>query len=473
MNRKLAKSIQRGCALAFCLVLLLPGSFLLAEEGQGELGLQGGLAVPDDHLFGDDASLSDASFLFGIRGGYQWAENWNWFSDLNFTPFETQLIDGNADAWMLRTGVERFLSPAEKDWRWFVDGGLGLMDIDLGSRRVTKGPSSDDISRSFLSLGLGQRFQRSEKGMFRWELRADRTLGNDGLNGEDLTIWQLIAGYSWGLGGTPKDADGDGVVDRKDRCPGTPRGALVDESGCPKDGDKDGVFDGLDKCPTTPEGWPVDGSGCAIDTDGDGVKDGADACPNTPKGASVDQKGCPADTDEDGVYNGLDKCPKSPKGAKVDRQGCCLDTDKDGVLDHLDKCPRTPAGVEVDAKGCKKPKKVFSETRTLVLRGVNFELDKDKLTAESLTILDKIAKDLAAWPEVRIEVGGHTDSQGSATYNETLSTKRAVSVMNYLIAHGVAASRIEAKGYGETTPIADNGTKEGRAMNRRVELKQL
>lgn len=88
------------------------------------------------------------------------------------------------------------------------------------------------------------------------------------------------------------------------------------------------------------------------DSDGDGVFDKDDACPNTPKGSAVDEKGCLLDSDHDGVFDIYDECPNTPEGNAVDAKGCLLDTDKDGVLDIDDKCPQTPFGKVVDAKGC-------------------------------------------------------------------------------------------------------------------------
>ncbi len=88
------------------------------------------------------------------------------------------------------------------------------------------------------------------------------------------------------------------------------------------------------------------------DSDGDGVLDKDDKCPGTPKGVKVDAKGCPLDSDGDGVADYLDKCPNTPKGVKVDANGCPLDSDGDGVPDYLDECPNTPKGVEVGPNGC-------------------------------------------------------------------------------------------------------------------------
>ncbi|MBW1828971.1 MAG: OmpA family protein [Deltaproteobacteria bacterium] len=88
------------------------------------------------------------------------------------------------------------------------------------------------------------------------------------------------------------DADGDGVPDDADNCPGTPTGVKVDEKGCPLDSDGDGVPDYRDKCPNTPAGTKVDSDGCPPDSDGDGIYDDQDQCPDTPKGATVNKRGC-------------------------------------------------------------------------------------------------------------------------------------------------------------------------------------
>jgi outer membrane protein OmpA-like peptidoglycan-associated protein len=304
--------------------------------------------------------------------------------------------------------------------------------------------------------------------------------------------------FTWG-GGPPPDEDGDGVPDRKDRCPGTPRGAIVDVNGCPTDRDGDGVFDGIDQCPDTPRGCPVDPRGCPLDgdgdgvidcqdkcaetargcqvdatgcpkdTDGDGVCDGLDKCADTPRGCQVDATGCPKDADGDGVCDGLDKCPGSAAGCPVDALGCPQDADGDGVCDGVDKCPATPPGRKVDAKGCEP----LPEKAPLRLEGVNFEYDSATLAPESSVALDAVASSLLAWSEVRVEIAGHTDSKGSDAYNLGLSQRRAASVRDYLVGKGVEASRLVAKGYGETEPVADNKTDEGRAQNRRVELRRL
>jgi OOP family OmpA-OmpF porin len=197
-----------------------------------------------------------------------------------------------------------------------------------------------------------------------------------------------------------------------------------------------------------------------LDSDGDGVPDDIDQCPNTPHGVAVDAKGCPIDSDHDGVPDYLDKCPNTPPGVQVDEQGCPLDSDHDGVPDYLDKCPGTPPGLKVDANGC--------EIEELVLKGVNFETASAKLTADSTAILDGVVAILKMRPNARAEIHGYTDSVGGDAYNLKLSERRAKSVMDYLVEHGIAADGLSAKGFGKADPLASNSSAEGRAQNRRV-----
>ena len=154
-----------------------------------------------------------------------------------------------------------------------------------------------------------------------------------------------------------------------------------------------------------------------------------------------------------------------------------LDDDHDGVNNCDDRCPDTAAGTVVGPDGC--PQKVVID-----LRGVNFKFDRPKVgehnieptlqlpTADSIAILDQAVDALKRYPEIKVELDGHTDSIGTDAYNQKLSERRAQIVYDYLTAHGIDASRITAvKGFGETMPIDTNATKEGRARNRRTELK--
>ena len=230
------------------------------------------------------------------------------------------------------------------------------------------------------------------------------------------------------------------------------------------DTDADGVKNYRDDCRGTVAGGIVDDRGCEIDSDGDGVVDRLDECPGTPQGAVVDARGCELDSDGDGVPDSRDRCPGTPAGAKVDQYGCELDSDGDGVVDSKDKCPNTPKGTVVDNYGCE----LAPEYK---LEHVNFEFDSAKLTAGSSANLDEAVKIMKRHSDQKMEIAGHTDSQGDDQYNQGLSERRAQAVADYLIAHGANASNIVVKGYGETDPVADNGTMEGRAANRRVELR--
>jgi OOP family OmpA-OmpF porin len=214
-----------------------------------------------------------------------------------------------------------------------------------------------------------------------------------------------------------------------------------------------------------------------LDSDGDGVADVVDQCPGTQAGVKVDAKGCPVDRDGDGVADHMDRCPGTDAGVAVDAKGCPLDTDGDGVIDANDKCPATPAGTRVDATGCPKPVATKSAkvtaAGTWAYEDIRFASGKAELTAGSTPVLKEIADALRANPDLRVEIQGHTDSAGSVALNEGLSQQRADAVRDYLIDQGIAPERMTAKGYGPHRPIADNNTADGRAQNRRVELKPL
>lgn len=140
------------------------------------------------------------------------------------------------------------------------------------------------------------------------------------------------------------------------------------------------------------------------------------------------------------------------------------DSDNDGVIDRQDRCPGTRAGVEVDVNGCE----IMEEIQ---LQGVHFESNSDRLVSGAQVVLDEAAATLIKNPGIRVEVAGHTDSDGDNAYNESLSARRAATVRDYLAARGVEMERMTMRGYGETQPIADNNTTEGKAANRRVVLR--
>jgi len=231
----------------------------------------------------------------------------------------------------------------------------------------------------------------------------------------------------------PKDRDGDGVLDVDDKCPDV--AGLASLQGCP-------------------------------DRDGDGITDADDKCPDVPGLARY--QGCPIpDTDKDGINDELDKCPTVPGIARY--QGCPIpDTDGDGVNDEEDKCinEKGPAS----NFGCPVISEEIIKRVNLAAKNVFFATASDKLLAKSFPKLNDVVAILNENPSYKVQIDGHTDSQGKDDYNQTLSDKRAASVKAYLVSKGIADSRLTSTGYGETKPVADNNTAAGRAKNRRVEM---
>lgn len=171
------------------------------------------------------------------------------------------------------------------------------------------------------------------------------------------------------------------------------------------------------------------------------------------------------DTDGDGVVNTADRCPNTPAGVAVDRTGCALDTDKDGVPDYLDECPDTEAGAKVDERGCY----MLLEQAVSIRLDVAFASNSADLTAASRAEVEKLADFLIQYPVTSAVIEGHTDDMGSASYNQSLSERRAQAVVDMLVSDfDIDKSRLDAKGFGESKPIADNGSDEGRSKNRRV-----
>jgi len=270
---------------------------------------------------------------------------------------------------------------------------------------------------------------------------------------------QHHVGVKFAFGGT--DTDGDGVYDDRDECPETP--GLKEFNGCP-DTDSDGIKDADDACPETP--GPKELNGCP-DTDGDGIIDKDDACPDV--AGSAEMNGCP-DTDGDGLADGSDACPN--EAGPSDNKGCPYkDSDKDGVLDKDDKCPQVP-GIKAN-DGCPEEKVVTAEVQKTLneyAKTILFDTGKSTIKSQSEQVLGDITNILKEYPKANFTVDGHTDSVGSATSNQRLSESRAASVKAFLINKGVSANRLTSSGYGEANPISSNATKEGRQLNRRVEI---
>jgi len=271
-----------------------------------------------------------------------------------------------------------------------------------------------------------------------------------------LPHFQHMLGLSVRFGGS--DTDDDGIYDKDDACPEVP--GLEAFNGCP-DSDGDGIEDSKDACPN--EAGSKEMNGCP-DSDGDGIADKDDACPNEAGLAAL--AGCP-DADGDGIADKDDQCPN--EAGPAENNGCPWpDRDNDGVFDKDDLCPDLP-GV-VANKGCPELTEAVRKTLNDYAKTILFDTGKATIKDRSAEVLQNIVAILEEYSFARFSIDGHTDSVGSESLNQKLSEERAYSVMNYLIENGVASSRLEATGYGEARPLADNGTASGRKTNRRVEI---
>lgn len=425
------KKFSSAMVAAFAATLLAGTAQAGAPEGSWYIAPQvNALWLDDGRLADDDAGLTLA---LGRTINANWDAQFSFFSSRHDRPGNNNSLslqgfalsvdrvfyrEGRVNPF-INLGLARVKSinrPGTDDSDLSAVGGLGLL-IDLGS-------SKDDGSAMQLRADLGARRALSDSSTI--VHAVDYVAG---------------LGFQYNFGGTPVrrvvDTDGDGINDDLDKCPGTPANTPVDGDGCPipQDDDHDGVTNDLDKCPGTPAGAKVDANGCELDSDGDGVADSRDQCPST------------------------------PAGAKVDSKGCELDGDGDGVVDSQDKCPDTPKGDRVDSVGCS-----FKEE--IKLPGVVFETGKADLLPESLPVLEGAIATLKRYPDLKIEVAGHTDSRGSDKLNLDLSARRAETVLKYLRDGGVQ-NAMTSRGYGERQPIASNNTDEGRQANRRVVLRVL
>lgn len=166
----------------------------------------------------------------------------------------------------------------------------------------------------------------------------------------------------------------------------------------------------------------------------------------------------PMDSDNDGVIDAKDNCPNTVAGAVVNAMGCEMDDDNDGVVNRLDQCPNTISGAKVDTVGC----------MTLVNLNINFDTNSAVVKEQYHQRIVNFANVMKNNTKLNATIEAHTDSVGSAKYNQSLSEKRAASTVEVLKSLNVDASRLTAVGYGETKPAASNMNKEGRALNRRV-----
>ena len=255
-----------------------------------------------------------------------------------------------------------------------------------------------------------------------------------------------------------QDRDNDGVADKDDKCPDV--AGKPELNGCP-DADGDGITDAEDSCPDV--FGLKEFNGCP-DTDGDGIADKDDECPEV--AGKPELKGCP-DADNDGIADKDDKCPD--QAGPKENNGCPWpDTDRDGVLDKDDECPEE-AG-PASNKGCPEVTQEVQTQLNSFAKTILFDVGKSTIRPESATVLNNIVNVLNKYKNSKFSVEGYTDTSGNKDKNQRLSEDRAYSVKAYLVDKGINPARLSAKGFGPEKPIADNKTKKGRELNRRVEI---
>ena len=255
-----------------------------------------------------------------------------------------------------------------------------------------------------------------------------------------------------------QDRDNDGVADKDDKCPDV--AGKPELNGCP-DADGDGITDAEDACPDV--FGLKEFNGCP-DTDGDGIADKDDECPEV--AGKPELKGCP-DADNDGIADKDDKCPD--QAGPKENNGCPWpDRDGDGVLDKDDECPEE-AG-PASNKGCPEVTQEVQTQLNSFAKTILFDVGKSTIRPESATVLNNIVNVLNKYKNSKFSIEGYTDTSGNKDKNQRLSEDRAYSVKAYLVDKGINPARLSAKGFGPEKPIADNKTKKGRELNRRVEI---
>ncbi len=274
------------------------------------------------------------------------------------------------------------------------------------------------------------------------------------VHGYGAPEWRVFGGVQWAPYVNDPDTDGDGIHDSKDKCPTVPedKDGFEDDDGCPDlDDDKDGIPDTADKCRLEPE-------------DKDGFED-SDGCPDV-------------DNDKDNIPDSQDKCRDIPEDRDgfEDEDGCPdPDNDHDGILDDIDKCidqPETENGYQ-DEDGCPDtpPLARLENCKIVIGEKVYFDTNKATIKPVSFPLLNEVARIIRDNPGiVRVDIEGHTDSDGSVAHNRGLSDRRAKAVRTYLVGQGLKAAKLTGKGYGEDMPIAPNVTPEDKEKNRRVEF---
>lgn len=502
-----------------------------------DLGLGVGYnGLSENNFLGNGYAPEDrpaSGAMFALRAT-AWVLDWLGVeAEGKFVPTEFNTGDGrggSASIFGIR-GFALYQFFPDEQWRPFVGVGGGVENYSSSKSQTElakdKVFAKDSDADGVFLLGGGVKYMPTHRLGVRLDLRYSYMAGAEPASATSVNPvgahgFETTLGLAYTLGGKPGDSDKDGILDNRDRCPeeAEDKDGFQDNDGCPEaDNDGDKLKDAEDKCPNEPEDMDgfEDFDGCPdLDNDKDGIADTADRCPAQmeDKDGFEDDDGCPeSDNDKDSILDGNDKCPNKAEDLDgfEDTDGCPEDdNDKDGIPDAADKCknePETKNGFQ-DDDGCPdvdpdqdadgvpdsrdkcidKPetKNGFQDDDgcpdelpkalkkfTGAIQGIEFELGSAKILPKSFKVLDGALAVLQEFPDTKIEVGGHTDNNGTPEANQKLSLERATSVKDYFVSKGIAAERITAVGYGQDKPVADNKTKKGQAKNRRIEFRLL
>jgi outer membrane protein OmpA-like peptidoglycan-associated protein len=471
--------------LALVLTPMLNAQF--KDQGMG-FGLQGGVNIgmidgtADKQVFAIRPYLRypmAKSVLFGELG----ATISGLKGEVNegVRAYKTQLI--NFDY--------RFLiSPTMASWNPYVFAGIGASNYNLKEPTQVDPPDMKKYGwTAYVPMGAGLAFKLGEDMALDLTGTYNYSFSNnlDGYDGTAHDSYVTIMGGFTYVGESGKaDPDKDGLTNDEEKQFKTDKNNPDTDGDGLKDGeevktyhtnptkadtDGDGLSDGDEvlKYKTDPLKADTDGDGLSdgdevlkyktdplkADTDGDGLSDGDEV---------LKYKTDPlkADTDGDGLNDGDEVNKYKTDPLKADTDG---GTVNDGTevargtnpLDPSDDVPKAPV-LEVGA--------------AMYLEGITFATGKSVIEPSSEATLEKVLEAAKAHPEVEVEISGHTDNTGKRSSNLKLSQQRADAVKAWLVARGIDASRITTKGYGPDKPVADNKTAEGRAKNRRIEMKR-
>ncbi|MBI9070027.1 MAG: OmpA family protein [Melioribacteraceae bacterium] len=503
------------------LISFSSNSFAQLKDYKAKIGGQFSLLFPNTDESTYDASKTsmmgrafarfELSRILGLEigagYGYLWGEK-----DQYMREFETSLITFGPRLLLqpfslksvnpyVYVGVEGLLWSNDKPQKWNSeeDGFATVIPLGIGTEIA--------LSKSVLvDLGFGYNYSFTDY-LYSSESDADG-------------YWNLSLGLAFTIP-SDTDYDNDGLKNDLEKKLGTdPNKADTDDDGLNdneeintyntdplnKDTDSDGLEDNdeLVEYKTDPTKADTDGDSLTdgdeiniykteptkIDTDEDGLNDNVElnSTKTNPTKADSDNDGLKdgaevnthktdplkADTDADGLDDGIEV-------NKTKTNPLIQDTDSDGLNDGVEvNAKKTdPNNSDTDGGSVKDGEEVLSGTNPLdksddvpwVLKGVNFATAKYDLTSNAKKTLNQTAELLGKHSDVKVEIQGHTDSSGDADKNLELSTKRALSVKEYLTSKGINADRMKAVGYGETNPMVSNKTSNGRAQNRRIEFK--